>query len=1293
MKKKILAFLLAVSMVSGIILSPIITNTVNAEETNNVVEEDVEEYADYFEYTVLEDGTIEISYYYDTGSDGIITIPDKIDGMTVTGIKDNLFNGQTKIKSITIPDSVTSIGYFAFSGCTNLESVNIPEGLTEIEAGLFQNCHSLKSITIPESVTSIAGYAFDYCNSLTEITIPKNVTTIQFPMFHSCSNLERIIVDADNQNYMSENGILYNKDKTTLLRCPGGVKGEVVIGKDVTSILNGALSYCTGLEKITVEEGNIYYAVEDGALIQKMLTVNTLVCYPAGKSGVVSIPEGVTCIGMEAFGGCNNLESIEIPEGVTNIYNRAFRECQNLETVILPKGITTISQETFQNCNALKNVELSEDVTSIGIWAFEGCSALKTISIPNNVSSIGDCAFMNCSSLESITIPNSVISMGESVFRYCNNLEEIIISDSVTSIGSSAFGNCESLKSITLPSGMTEITEWMLYDCKWMKSITIPKEITSIKNYAFSGCDSLTDVYYSGTTEQWKSVLVEELENKSLKYATIHCTDGTIDGEKSTDFSYTVLDNNTVEITGLEDLSERANVIIPAKIEGKTVTGIGEGAFTESDGLVSIGIPDTVTYIKNNAFSYCEGLEKVIYDGTISRWEAISIVGNNEYLNYVKICCTDGIIEPGEFRYRVLDDGTIEVTGLLESEGVTELIIPSEIDGKTVTSIGESAFSNHEELISVEMPDSITQICDYAFEQCPNLERVVLSKAVTSLGFYAFGGSEKLAEIEIPETVTEIDTYALIDTAWLANQRTENPLVIINGILLDGQTAKGEVIIPDSVSKIGGSAFQNCGEMTKITIPNTVVSIGESAFNQCSGLTEITIPESVTEIGSFAFSACTGLEEIAIPDTVTNIEYALFQNCSNLKKVNVPETITSIKEYAFYGCSSLTDITIPDKVTSIGGWAFQNCTSLENITIPKAVTAIGTRAFDGTKWLDAKRAENPLVIVNNIVIDGKMVQGDVDMPDTVKSICALAFRENSGLTSIIIPAGITVLDVSVFHTCSNLISIEIPSSVINIEGWAFYLCDNLKDIYYTGTEEQWKNIIVSEYCNDVLANVTIHYNSTPTLDSKNESDKEQTIPTPDKDIQGDEQIAPVPDKNQTDDAPVTIALGSVSLSKSEMVYTGKAQTPAITVFDANNQPVDAANYTAAYTSNKNVGQATVTITGKNNYTGTLTANFKILPKGTKLSKLTAKKKALTIKWKKQTKQTTGYEIQYSTSKKFKGAKKVTVKKAKTTSTIIKKLKAKKKYYVRIRTYKTVKIDGKSKKLYSEWSKSKSVKVK
>lgn len=387
--------------------------------------------------------------------------------------------------------------------------------------------------------------------------------------------------------------------------------------------------------------------------------------------------------------------------------------------------------------------------------------------------------------------------------------------------------------------------------------------------------------------------------------------------------------------------------------------------------------------------------------------------------------------------------------------------------------------------------------------------------------------------------------------------------------------------------------------------------------------------------------------EISIPSeiegrSVTSIRYNAFSGCSGLTSIEIPDSVTSIGTLVFYECSGLTSIEIPDSVMSFGYGAFEGCSGLTSIKIPDSVTFIGNAAF----------------------------------------------ARCSGLTSIEFPDSVTSIEDDTFYFCSSLTSIEIPSCVISI-GWnAFYNCNNLKDVYYTGNKSQWQKISIDSEGNDVLATATIHYNSK----QSNTTEDNNSNPS-NSDTTKDDTADKTDTTDTTDKTDTTIALSNVKLSYTQVTYNGKAKKPTVIITDTNQKTVDAANYTLTYTNNKNVGQATVTVTGKNNYTGTLTATFKIIPKGTTLSKVTAKKKAFAVKWKKQTKQTTGYQIQYATDKNFKKAKNITVKKNKTVSATVKKLKANKKYYVRIRTYKTVKINGKTTKLYSDWSKSKMIKTK
>ena len=259
----------------------------------------------YYNILSEEDRTVEVTYYsnnYDDNKNyvkGDIEIPRKL-----------IHNSKTY--------TVTSIGYAA-----------------------FRYCSSLTSVTIPNSVTSIGDDAFFGCSSLTSVTIPNSVTSIGESAFSNCSSLENINVDPENNNYSSIDGIVYNKNATNLISCPGA--------------------------KISV-----------------------------------TIPNSVTSIGNYAFYGCSNLTSVTIPNTVTSIGNYAFRECSSLTSVTIPNSVTSIGLEAFAYCSSLASVTIPNSVTSIGNYAFYGCSNLTSVTIPNSVTSIGYDAFYGCDNLKSI---------------------------------------------------------------------------------------------------------------------------------------------------------------------------------------------------------------------------------------------------------------------------------------------------------------------------------------------------------------------------------------------------------------------------------------------------------------------------------------------------------------------------------------------------------------------------------------------------------------------------------------------------------------------------------------------------------------------------------------------------------------------------------------------------------------------------------------------------------------------------------------------------------------------------
>ena len=360
---------------------------------------------------------------------------------------------------------LTSIGGCAFEYCKSLTSIDLSNctRLTEIETSAFQSCTSLTSIEIPESVTSIGNFAFYECTSLTSINLGDctGLTDIGSKAFSYCTSLT-----------------------------------SIEIPESVTSIGDRLFYYCINLASIEVDENNEYYSSEDGVLFNKDKTM--IECYPAGKEDeTYTIPESVTYIGSYAFYYCTSLTSIDLSNctGLTSIGNYAFYNCKSLTSIDLNSctGLTWIYNYAFYNCTGLTSIDLSNctGLRSLGILAFQNCTSLTSIDLSNctGLTSIGYCAFYNCTSLISIEIPKSVTSIGGYAFCGCTSLTSIDLSNctGLTSIGEDAFAYCTSLTSIDLSNctGLTSIGNYAFYNCKRLTITVIPDSVTSIGSSAF----------------------------------------------------------------------------------------------------------------------------------------------------------------------------------------------------------------------------------------------------------------------------------------------------------------------------------------------------------------------------------------------------------------------------------------------------------------------------------------------------------------------------------------------------------------------------------------------------------------------------------------------------------------------------------------------------------------------------------------------------------------------------------------------------------------------------------------
>ena len=839
-------------------------------------------------------------------------------------------------------------------------------------------------------------------------------------------------------------------------------QGETVVGIGERAFANAAMTEIKIPDSITAIGA---YAFENCALLV-----------------IVILPEGLTEVREGTFAGCTALESIRIPDSVTSLGDSAFADCDNLENVDMPEKLESIGNSAFENCHMLMIVILPEGLTSVGNSAFAGCTSLETVKLPDSLISVGDHAFKNCESLTALTLPAGLVLVGEGVIDGCKVLVYVYVvgdeipdgvqeavdrllnerkeqgSDSGLDVERGG-NNTHAFKpwvTVTAPT-CTEIglSERFCGVCSERETKELPaKGHVEVTDAAVAPTCTETGLTEGKHCEVCDTVLVAQEIVAALGHQYIggYCERcGT--RAPSQGLKFTSNGDGTCSVSGRGTCRDTEIVIPSVSPTGDLVTEVANKAFRDNGKIISVVIPDSVMIIGDQAFDNCDSLISVVISNSvmiigdqafrysnslsnISIPDSVTSIGDGAFAK----CKITNILIPhsvvsigiGAFNCDTLvsitvdnknevyygnDNCIIDKTKKVLIAGCMNSKIPT--DG-SVTSIEDYAFSCTG-LTSIEIPDEVTSIGDYAFYECKNLTQIIIHDSVVHIGKGAFSSCSKLLGIELPEGLTEISSSLFSSCSNLKS-----------------------VIIPDGVTTIGASAFKYCSSLAEIIISDHVTTIGASAFAYCRGLKKVTIGEGVETMGADVFSNCVVLEELNINAVNLGHREGWFAfagiNGSGIK-VTIGKQVTHLPDVFWY--PQFSGQNSSPKITSVVFEEGSVCQSVSGLQeLPKSVYNI----YDNCYYLGTET--NPYMIFVSAV--------------------------DSSITSCDIHEDTKIIGASAFYRSNKLTNIVISGSVTSICSYAFSNCTSLASITFTGTMTQWESIAKGSNWNNNTGNYTVH---------------------------------------------------------------------------------------------------------------------------------------------------------------------------------------------------------------------------
>ncbi|MBQ7358062.1 MAG: leucine-rich repeat protein [Clostridia bacterium] len=887
---------------------------------------------------------------------------------------------------------------------------------------------------------------------------------------------------------------------------------SIVIPDTITSIGRGVFEGCNNLTSITLPFMDhplpYYFSLSedaDASVIPESLKTVII-------TGGESIPVG-------AFEGCTSITSVVLPNTLTSISQRAFAGSK-IPEILIPSSVTCIWKSAFEYCETLK-LSISSCVTTIGDHAFLGCTVTELL-IPSTVTSIGNAAFdsdtisfneyngarylgnlenpyhalISAAGVTTDTLeihPDTVVIATNAVSKN-NALKSITFHEKLTHINDNAFSNCTSLTEFVCDgiANIKSIGKNAFYGCSSLKTVSTSSTLTTIGEYAFGFCKLLEHINLEG--------IVGEIPMAAFTscYSLNNITVG--DG-----------------VTAIGSEAFRKNYALTNINLSSAITSIGDFAFSYCSSLEAIAIPDGTTEISQYAFAYCRNLISVTVPSTVNKigesaflgcYKLVEVIDHSDLRIYPGSDQNGGIayyaaeVHTGDSKlvtygdYLFYDGEVNRLVSYNENEAI--LTLPSDFNGEKY-GITSGAFYNNTTLVSVTIPDGVTTIGEYAFDECTALTTVYISGKIDSIRYHAFYNCPAIQSISLPVKISDRDgvqypmgyifggntgTYELktVNQSYLVNgdRRTKSYVIpasiehvtifgdSVSYAMFEGFSSLVSVTFADSISSIEACAFQDCYALAEVHITDLVTWI-ESDFESnplqyahdlyVNGelVKDLVIPDGITKIGDYTFKSAS-ITSVVIPDSVTSIGANAFIGCKSLQAVDFGHGLNSIGGYAFKDCDSLVSVFLPDSVVSLGSYAFDGCDLLQEASTGNGLSVIPSRCFYNCPKLSALYLGDSVTVVDECDVFSKgsdysplsIYVSDISVFLGIDWICdhyTFSVRPETHIYAngelvehLVIPDDVTEISQFAFARCVDLKSITLNSNITSIGRNAFYEC-------------------------------------------------------------------------------------------------------------------------------------------------------------------------------------------------------------------------------------------------------------